>query len=336
MKIGRHNLNEAVFIIAEIGNNHEGDIQLAREMIHAAAAAGVQAVKFQTIIPERLVAKSQSARIAQLNRFAFSPDQFADLAAVAAQAQVEFLSTPFAPEAVPWLDDLVPAFKVASGDNNYAALLAAIAATGKPILLSTGMSTLDDVNQSITTIETVWQQQGTQADLVPLHCVSAYPTPIEQANLAAIQTLAHATGRPVGYSDHTLGIEAAVAAVCLGARVIEKHFTLSKTQSDFRDHALSADPDEMAALVQRVQQIPQLLGDGVKAMQEAERPIAAAARRSIVARIPLQAGHCISPEDLDWLRPGAGLSPGQENLLVGRCLQQSVDPGELLTPEKVA
>jgi hypothetical protein len=123
VNIGRHDLDEAVFIIAEIGNNHEGDIQLAQEMIHAAAAAGVQAVKFQTIIPERLVAKSQSARIAQLNRFAFSPDQFADLAAVAAKVQVEFLSTPFAPEVVPWLDGLVPAFKVASGDNNYSALL---------------------------------------------------------------------------------------------------------------------------------------------------------------------------------------------------------------------
>jgi N,N'-diacetyllegionaminate synthase len=336
VNIGRHNLDEAVFIIAEIGNNHEGDIQLAQEMIHAAAEAGVQAVKFQTIIPERLVAKSQSARIAQLNRFAFSPDQFADLAAVAAKVQVEFLSTPFAPEVVPWLDGLVPAFKVASGDNNYSALLAAIAATGKPILLSTGMSTLDEVKQAISTIETAWQQHETQAELVPLHCVSAYPTPAKQANLAAMQTLAHATGRPVGYSDHTLGIEAAVAAVCLGAQVIEKHFTLSKTQSDFRDHALSADPDEMAALVQRVQQVQQLLGNGVKTIQEAERPIAAAARRSIVARTPLEVGHRISPEDLDWLRPGGGLSPGQEDLLVGRCLQQAVDQGELLTAEKVA
>ncbi|WP_008313751.1 N-acetylneuraminate synthase family protein [Leptolyngbya sp. PCC 6406] len=336
MKIGRHSLEQDVFVIAEIGNNHEGDIQLAQEMIHAAAASGVQAVKFQTIIPERLVAKSQSARISQLSRFAFSPDQFANLAATAAKAQVEFLSTPFAPEVVPWLDDLVPAFKVASGDNNYWALLEAIALTGKPVLLSTGMSYLADVKQAIAVIETVWQNHGTQSTLIPLHCVSAYPTPLEQANLGAIQTLAQETGQIVGYSDHTLGIEAAIFSVLLGARVIEKHFTLSKTQSDFRDHALSADPNEMAELVQQVQRVQAILGNGVKTIQDAELPVAAAARRSIVARTSLTAGHVIGLEDLEWLRPGGGLSPGQEAALLGRCLQQAVAQGEMLTAEMVA
>ncbi len=335
MKIGRHNLDKSVFIIAEIGNNHEGDFHLAQDMIYAAAEAGVQAVKFQTIIPERLVTKSQSDRIAQLKRFTFSADQFVELASIATKAGVEFLSTPFAPEVVPWLNNLVPAFKVASGDNNYSALLTAIASTGKPILLSTGMSTLDDVKEAIRVIKTAWEHQAKWADLLLLHCVSAYPTPPEQANLAAIHTLSNATGYLVGYSDHTLGIEACVIAVCFGARVLEKHFTLSKTHSDFRDHALSADPKEMALLVKRVHEVQQLIGDGVKKIQKDEIPIATVARRSIVARRALPAGHLIRLEDLDWLRPGGGLPPGYERLLIGHHLLKAVDEGEQLTLEKV-
>jgi len=335
VKIGHHDIDKSVFIIAEIGNNHEGDFLLAQDMIYAAAEAGVHAVKFQTIIPERLVAKSQLERIAQLRQFAFSPDQFAELAGTANKVGVEFLSTPFTPEVIPWLNELVIAFKVASGDNNYLALLREIASTGKPVLLSTGMSTLDDVKWAIEIIKTTWQNKGKHADLLLLHCVSAYPTPVEQANLAAIQTLSHATGYPVGYSDHTLGIEACVVAVCLGARVIEKHFTLCKSQSNFRDHALSADPSEMATLVKRVQEVQQLLGDGVKRIQEVEIPTISVARRSIVARTALAAGHFLSPEDLDCLRPGGGLPPSYEKFLVGHRLLKAVDEGEQLTLEKV-
>lgn len=335
MKLDRHSLEQDVFIIAEIGNNHEGDIHLAKDMIYAAAAAGVQAVKFQTIIPDKLVSKSQSVRLEQLRRFAFNPDQFADLAETAQKAQVDFLSTPFALEAIPWLNELVPAFKVASGDNNYFNLLREIANTGKPILLSTGMSHLEDVKKSTSVIESIWHDQGIQSTLVLLHCVSAYPTPLEQANLAAIQTLSRETGKMVGYSDHTLGIEAALFSVLLGARVIEKHFTLSKTQSDFRDHALSADPIEMAELVQQVKRVHGLLGNGLKTVQDAELPVSEVARRSIVARVPLAVGHCIGLEDLDYLRPGGGLPPGQEDTLLGHCLKQAVAQGEQLTRDMV-
>ena len=336
MKIGHVDLSREILVIAEIGNNHEGDFGRAEAMIARAAAAGVQAVKFQTIVPERLVAATQSARIEQLRRYAFSYDQFARLADVARNAGVMFLSTPFDIESVRHLDAIVPAFKIASGDNDFVALLESVAATAKPILLSTGMASIDDVNRARATIEAVWGRHGVAPGLVPLHCVSAYPTPPEAANLFAIQTLARATGCVVGYSDHTLGLEAAVLSVALGARVIEKHFTLSKTQSAFRDHQLSADPAELDELVRRVGVAQNLLGSGDKSLQPIEAPVVLAARRSIVARRDLANGHVLTRADLDWLRPGGGLPPGREAVLLGRALQRAVSAGEMLTADTVS
>lgn len=336
MKIGPIDLSREVLVIAEIGNNHEGDFGRAAEMIHAAAAAGAQAVKFQTIIPERLVAAEQTARIEQLGRYAFSRDQFAELAGIARSAGVIFLSTPFALEVVSWLDELVPAFKIASGDNNFQQLLAAVAATGKPILLSTGMADLAGIKSACRIIEGAAQPGKTRSEIALLHCVSAYPTPPEQANLLAIATLARETGRVVGYSDHTLGIAAAVLSIALGARIVEKHFTLSKTQSDFRDHALSADPSEFAGLVQQIRLAQVILGTGEKTPRPAEAATTAAARRSIVARTALPAGHVLTASDLDWLRPGGGLQPGQENLIVGRRMARAVAQGQMIMPDMVA
>jgi N,N'-diacetyllegionaminate synthase len=334
VRTGNVDLRRDVLVVAEIGNNHEGDFGLAQELIHAAAGAGVQGVKFQTIIPERLVSQCEPARIAQLKRYAFDRDQFTALADEARRAGVMFLSTPFAVEVVPWLDALVPAFKIASGDNDFANLLEAVAATGKPIILSTGMASIEQIKKSCAIIENAAAPRASP-EIVLLHCVSAYPTPPAQANLLAIASLARATDRTVGYSDHTLGIEAAVLSVALGARLIEKHFTLSKTQSDFRDHALSADPDELAELVRCVKLAQVLLGNGDKIVQEAERSTVAAARRSIVARSALSTGHVLTLADLDWLRPGGGLAPGDEHRLLGRKLSRPVTPGEKITPEMI-
>lgn len=336
MHIGNVDLSQDVLVIAEIGNNHEGDFGRAADMIHAAAAAGVQAVKFQTIIPERLVSADQTARIAQLGRYAFSRDQFTELAGIARAAGVMFMSTPFALEAVSWLDELVPAFKIASGDNNFQQLLAAVAATGKPILLSTGMADIAGIKKSCRIIENAGLPGKTRSEIALLHCVSAYPTPAEEANLSAIATLARETGRVVGYSDHTLGIAAAALSIGVGARIVEKHFTLSKTQSEFRDHALSADPSELAALVTHIRLAQKLLGTGEKTPRPSEAATTAAARRSIVARTALPAGHVLTDADMDWLRPGGGLQPGQENLLVGRRTACAVKQGQMILPEMVA
>jgi N,N'-diacetyllegionaminate synthase len=335
VKIDKFDLSSEVLVIAEIGNNHEGDFGLAREMVHAAAAAGAQAVKFQTIVPGKLVSALHPARLEQLGRFAFPREQFAQLAEIARDAGLLFLSTPFDVGVVSWLNELVPAFKIASGDNDYEPLLEAVAATGKPVILSTGMSGIGQIAHSCAVIESVWQRAECVADIALLHCVSSYPTPPDEANLLAIATLSRELGKVVGYSDHTLGIDAAVLSVVLGARIIEKHFTLSKTQSAFRDHALSADPAEFAELVRKVKAAQAMLGDGKKVVQEVEKVTAAAARRSIVARVILPMGHALTLHDLDWLRPGGGLPPGQERVLLDHKLLRPVAQGEMITSDMV-
>lgn len=331
MKIGPVDLTREVLIVAEIGNNHEGDLDRAEEMIRRAAEAGAQAVKFQSIDPERLVAADQTARLEQLRRFALTADDHARLAAVAADAGVLFLSTPFSLEAVTLLDPLVPAFKIASGDNDFAPLLTQVATTGKPLLISTGMSRPEDIALAAARVRAAWAAaECGDPGLALLHCVSAYPTPSSAANLRAILALP-TYGAIAGYSDHTLGIEAAVLSVALGARVIEKHFTLSKTQSDFRDHQLSAEPQELAELVERVREADVLLGDGVKRIHDEEAPVAAAARRSICAARDLKPGEVVGPEDLAWLRPAGGLPPGSEGELLGRSVVQPITAGTALT-----
>jgi len=328
VKIGHVDLEREVLVVAEIGNNHEGDVALAEELIALAAASGAQAVKFQTIRPDCLVAPGQHARLAQLRKLSLPEEAHARLAARAAKEGVMFLSTPFYLDAVDLLDPLVPAFKIASGDNNFVPLLRRVAATGKPVLLSTGMADMDAVRAAVAELEKVWVESGEAPSLVLMHCVSAYPTPAAQANLKAIPTLA-SLGHLVGYSDHTLGIDACLLAVALGARVIEKHFTISKNYSEFRDHRLSAEPSELQLLVERVREAAAMLGDGEKRVMPSEQP--QAARRSVAAARSLPQGHRLSQADVAWLRPGDGLSPGRESSLIGRALRHSVQAGDRLT-----
>jgi sialic acid synthase SpsE len=332
MKVGPHDLDREVLIVAEIGNNHEGDFARAEDMIWAAAAAGADAVKFQTIVPEKLVSVLESTRIAQLRRFQFSYDQFAALAAVARRAGVTFLSTPFDLESVAALDPLVPAFKIASGDNDFFPLIEAVARCGKPILLSTGLADLAAVARAKDCIERISRDLAKHGGLVLLHCVVAYPTPAEQANLGALRDLA-TLGTTVGYSDHTLGADAAVLSVALGARVIEKHFTLDKNQSDFHDHKLSADPADMKELVRRVREAEVLLGSGGKRILSCEAAAEKRARRGIAAARDLDPGTIVSAADLIGVRPRAGLAPGAEDLLIGRRLTAAVPRGAAVLPE---
>lgn len=334
MRIAKHDTAERVFIIAEVGNNHEGDFGRAREMVAAAAQAGADAVKFQTIDPPRLVSAQQTERIAQLSRFKLSHDQFASLAEEARARGILFLSTPFDLDAVRFLSPLVPAFKVASPDNTFFPLLAAVAATGKPVLLSAGLCGGPELAESVSFLKRQWGA-GEAADvsdrLALLHCVSTYPTPDDQAGLRAIPRLAQHGATP-GYSDHTLGVEAAVLSVALGARIVEKHFTLDKTREGFRDHQLSADPSDMAELVRRVRQAEAMLGADQVCCAPCEEPGRVAYRRAIVAAGDLPEGTALSPEHLDWVRPGGGLAPGQEDLLLGRKLKRAVRRGEMIVP----
>ena len=334
MKIGNFNTDEKVFIIAEIGNNHEGSYALAEEMVGLAAEAGADAVKFQTIVPERLVSRKQRERIAQLKQFQLTYQEFEKLADVAAGKNVIFLSTPFDIDSARFLNDLLPAYKIASGDNSFFPLIEVIAKTGKPILMSTGLMIMEEVKQTVKFIQNIWNVNNIKQDMALLHCVTMYPTPMEQAHLLAIKEL-HKITSTVGYSDHTLGIDAAVLSVALGARIIEKHFTINKNHSDFHDHKLSADPKEMKALVERVRMASQYLGSVSKKVRRDERKSLQSIRRSIVAKHNLSAGTKISMVDLDWVRPGGGLRPGDEALVLGKKINCELEAGDFITLDEV-
>jgi len=327
MKIKNIDTKDRVFIIAEIGNNHEGSYTLAEEMIGLAAEMGADAVKFQTIIPERLVSVQQTERIKQLKRFQLTYDEFRKLAIVAKDEGVIFLSTPFDIESALFLNNIVPAFKIASGDNDFFPLIEVIAKTGKPIIMSTGLMNIDEIKKSASFIKNIWEKNQFNQELALLHCVSSYPTLPEDANLFAIRELEQVADF-VGYSDHTLGINAAVLSVAVGARIIEKHFTIDNNYSDFHDHQLSANPPNFKEMVVKIRIAEQILGIGENQLTAEEIENIEKIRRSIVAKYDLDTGHLLTINDFDWVRPGGGIKPGNEKDLIGKRLNRTIKAGE--------
>lgn len=331
------------FVIAEAGVNHNGDLALAKKLVETAKDSGADAVKFQTFCAERLVAKDArkaayqqrqdgaGTQLDMLKRLELSQDAHRELAAHAARLGLVFLSTPFDEGSADFLDTLgVPLFKLPSGEITNRALLEHVARKGKPIVLSTGMSTLEEVRQAVG-----WISAVSDAPLTLLHCLSDYPAPPEQANLRAMDTLREAFGLPVGYSDHTPGIEVAVAAAARGAAVIEKHLTLDKTRPG-PDHAASLDPAEFKALVAAIRRVESALGDGIKRPAPCELGNRDAARRSLVAARSLEAGATLRREDIAAKRPGTGLSPALADAVVGKRLRRAVQADEPLTWEALA
>jgi len=334
MIIGPVDTSKQILIVAEIGNNHEGNLDVARQLVREASRCGVDAVKFQTFRTEYFVSPTDVKRFARLKSFELSYQAFEELADFARELGLLFISTPLDMHSANFLAKLVDAFKIASGDNTFYPLIRFVLQTAKPVFISMGLSEGDEVRELI---EFVRRESigNVEERLGLLHCVTSYPTPPEEANLRAIQYLARQFSGTVGYSDHTVGIDAALLSVALGARVIEKHFTLDKNYSDFRDHQLSADPAEMRQLVDRVRLASQMLGKPEKTCQPCEQPIAGAVRRSIVAGRDVDEGNPLSLADLIWTRPGGGLAPGNEHLLIGKRLKRNVRFGERLMPSDV-
>ncbi|HJX13214.1 MAG TPA: N-acetylneuraminate synthase family protein [Dehalococcoidales bacterium] len=332
MKIGDWDLDKEILIVAEIGNNHEGSYALAEKMIKLAAGAGAGAVKFQTFKTEHYVSRRDKARFERLKSFELTEAEFRRLNVAARDAGLLFLSTPFDIGSARFLDSLVPAFKVSSGDNNFWPLLEVVALTGKPIILSAGLMDMEQITVARDFIRNIWRDGNIKQEMAVLHCVASYPVAPAEANLLAINQLKE-LGVTVGYSDHTLGIEAAVLSAALGARIIEKHFTLDKNYSEFRDHQLSADPEEMARLVERVREVTLLLGTGEKVPQPGEKAVASQVRRAIVAGRDLPGKTVISREDITWVRPASGLPPGEEDRIIGKPLKRAVRMGEPILPE---
>jgi sialic acid synthase SpsE len=335
MRIGKVDLNQDVLIIAEVGNNHEGSFTHAQELVGLAADAGVQAVKFQTFRTEHFVSPKDEARFKRLKSFELTFEQFGKLAQQAKEAGLMFISTPLDLESARFLNGIVECFKIASGDNTFYPLLSAVADTGKAVILSSGLMDLSQLKHSVAQIQNHWKSRKIQQELAVLHCVSAYPVPANEANLGAIATLKKELGLTIGYSDHCLGTTAALLSVGLGARIVEEHFTSDKNYSEFRDHQLSADPKEMKELVQRIREANLMLGSGEKKPQPTELQAAQLMRRSVVSTRALEAGHIVQLEDLTWLRPGTGLAPGNESLLVGKRVREFVPAGTYLSVDQV-
>lgn len=329
MQVGPVSLRSKVLVIAEIGNNHEGKLDVAKEMVRRAAETGVDAVKFQTFRTKWFTSGADPARFKRLQSFELSFDDFAELEKLARSLGLMFISTPLDLESARFLAPRVDAIKIASGDNDFWALLDFAARTDRPMIVSSGMSSLEHMRRVRDFVRE--RAPDVKEKLAVLHCVAAYPAPAEQANLAAIPLLRDELGCTVGYSDHTLGIEASLASVALGARIVEKHFTLDKNYSDFRDHQLSADPDEMRRIVDGIRKVEALLGKPEKSLQVAEEAVAKVARRSIVAAGELPVGHRVRNEDITWLRPAIGLPPGDEAKVVGRSLTRALTFGEPIT-----
>ena len=331
MKIVDFDLDQRVLIVAEIGNNHEGDFEVAQKMVEEAAKCGVDAVKFQTFKTEHYVNRADTARFERLKSFELTYSEFEELSNLARSQGLIFVSTPFDLASASFLSSIVDSYKIASGDNAFYPLMEKVALTGKPMIVSTGISNAEQVEKTVDFIKQTWAHNNIIGQLAILHCVSSYPVPSDQANLRSIQFLIENFEDTIGYSDHTLGIEAAILATALGAKIIEKHFTLDKNFSDFRDHQLSADPPEMRDLVKQIRLTSSMLGENRKQVENCEEGLVIAIRRSIVAGRDMSAGHYVDTSDLTWLRPSGGLIPGKEKVLIGKRLKREVSFGEQLS-----
>ena len=329
------------FVIAEAGVNHNGDPELARKLVDAAAAAGADAVKFQTFRTEGIMVRSApkasyqkettgsgESQFDMVRRLELPFEEFRKLQEYSEQRGILFLSTPFDFDAVDYLASLdVAAFKISSGEVTNHPFLARVARTGKPVILSTGMSTLNEVEEAVRVLKSA----GAVA-LSLLHCVSNYPAIPSDVNLRAMFTMRNAFSVPVGYSDHTLGIEIALAAVALGASIVEKHFTLDRSLPG-PDHRASLQPDELSAMVRGIRNVEQALGHGRKEPAASEADTAAAARRSLVAACDIPAGTALTEEVIAIKRPGTGMPPAMRSSIVGRTAKRDIPAGTVLTLE---
>lgn len=305
------------YIIAEAGVNHNGDFKLAKKMIFEAKKAGVDAVKFQTFVSKNLVSnyapkaeyqkKNTNGLESQqdmLKKLELSFNDFTVLQEYAKELDIDFLSTPFDEESIEFLKTLeMPFWKIPSGELTNLPYLMKIEETKKPIILSTGMSTIDEIEQTLNVFK-----EYSRSNITLLHCNTEYPTPFKDVNLKAMNTLKDKFNVSVGYSDHTKGIEVPIAAVAMGAVIIEKHFTLDKNMEG-PDHKASIEPNELVSMVNAIRNIEESLGDGEKCPSDSENKNISIARKSIVAKKEIKRGDLFTIDNLTVKRPGDGLSP---------------------------
>jgi N,N'-diacetyllegionaminate synthase len=332
------------FIIAEAGVNHNGSLDIARQMVQVAARAGADAIKFQTFKAEKLTtahapkAAYQAAatgenesQLQMLRKLELSNDDFQRLLDECHKNNILFLSTPFDEDSADFLASLnMAAFKISSGELTNLPFLIHVARKGKPVILSTGMSYLNEVDLAVRAIQSAGNQ-----DLVLLHCTSNYPADPADVNLRAMITLGQAFQVPFGFSDHTMGIEIPLAAVAMGAHVLEKHFTLDRSFPG-PDHQASLEPAELESLVKGVRKVEASFGHGRKEPVEREANTAAVARKSIVARTDIPAGTLLDQSHFIMMRPGIGLPSGMLEYVIGRTARVNIPAGSVISFEMFA
>lgn len=333
-------IQNRTFIIAEAGVNHNGDIGMALQLIDVAVAAGADAIKFQTFVTEKLVTRnagqaeyqiknlgSNDGQLSMLKKLELTPQAHHLLLERCKERGIRFMSTAFDDQSIDLLRSLgcLP-WKIPSGEITNLPYLRRIGSFGQEVILSTGIANLGEVEAALQALE----KAGTNREQVTLlHCTSEYPAPFDEVNLLAMQTMHNAFKAKVGYSDHTPGIEISIAAVALGACVIEKHFTLDKDLAG-PDHKASLDPHELSALVSAIRHVEQALGNGIKQASPSELNNRQHARKSIVAASPIKAGERFSPENCTTKRPGAGMNPMRWDDVMGRVATRPYAADELI------
>ena len=328
----------AIKIIAEAGVNHNGSVKLAKQMIEEAAKAGADYIKFQTFKPEKLVSKyaqkadyqkkmtgSQESQLQMLEKLALSYDDFVELKKYCEQIGIGFLSTPFDEDSIRFLNRLDMDFwKIPSGEITNYPYLVQIAQTGRDIVLSTGMCEMDEIADAMKVLE-----ENGAGNISLLHCNTEYPTPYEDVNLLAMNQMREVFNKQVGYSDHTVGIEVPIAAVALGAEIIEKHFTLDKNMEG-PDHKASLEPLELSQMICSIRHIEKSLGDGNKKRTASEQHNVVAVRKSIVAKCEIHKGELFTEKNLTVKRPSNGISPMKWNEIIGTRAQRDFLEDELI------
>lgn len=334
-------ISNETFIIAEAGVNHNGDKNLAYKLIDVAKESGADAVKFQTFKADRVISKNtqmadyqkknlgkEDSQIEMIKKLELSYKDFEDLKKYCDEKNIIFLSTPFDEESIEFLDKLVPYYKIPSGEIVNYPYLKLIAEKNKPIIMSTGMANLSDVEKALDAIYSINQD----AEIYLLHCTTNYPTPYEEVNLKAMITLKEAFKLPVGYSDHTLGIEVPIAAVAMGAQIIEKHFTLDRNLPG-PDHKASLKPNELKAMINAIRNIEKSLGNGIKKPNKSEKEIEKVVRKKLVATRDIKSGETISEKDIAIKRSNIGLSPDFLEVIVGKKIIKNIKEDEGFTWE---
>ena len=331
------------FIIAEAGINHNGSIEIARRLVDVAMEAGADAVKFQSFKADKLVIPmatkaryqventgTDEPQMEMLRGLELSKEAHEELFSYCKKRGIIFISTPFDEESADMLDSLgMGLFKIPSGEITNKPLIQHIATKGRPIILSTGMSYLGEVEKAIIWINEIWQGLNNKPQLTLLHCVSDYPALVEDSNLLAMRAMEGAFHLPTGYSDHAQGVEIAIAAVAMGARVVEKHFTLDRNMRG-PDHKASLEPGELKAMVKAIRNVEKAIGDGIKRPTEREEEMKRIARRSLVTRRTIKENEKIALEDIVIRRPGTGISPEFRDRVAGLEARRNINVNSVL------